>query len=133
MAVPGHAGTSSDRASTSISSNQHISPSCQAICSQPKNIVRIRTLNVQKIRGKSVNEILNKISIILLQETWLFKFEEKELDVLFPNFENYAHFVDDEQRILHVERIRGFGGIAILWSKEISSSIRLFPDGNKHI
>lgn len=52
---------------------------------------------------------------------------------LFPNHDTYARFSDEEDEISHASRIRGFGGVAILWDNSISTFIKRLPDGNQRI
>jgi hypothetical protein len=50
-----------------------------------------------------------------------------------PNTDHYARFIDEDSPINHSERIRGYGGVAILWHPNLTPYIRPLPDGTNHI
>ena len=100
-----------------------------------KKVLRTGSLNVQNIRGNSlfILNTMKNLDLLLIQEHWLFKFEENEFSNLFPNLDFYARYVDDENPISHAERIRGYGGVAFLWNKSLTPFIKALPDSNNHI
>ncbi|XP_062617044.1 uncharacterized protein LOC134278766 [Saccostrea cucullata] len=97
--------------------------------------MKIGTLNVQNIKGNSVyiNEILKEIDILLIQEHWMFKFEEREIGNILHDHDFYARYVDEDTPISQKERIRGYGGVATIWPKNIPSHIKPLLEGNNHI
>ena len=97
--------------------------------------IKIGSVNIQNIRGNTifVQSVLKETEILFIQEHWLFKFEEKEFKTLIPNTDHYARFIDEDSPINHSERIRGYGGVAILWHPNLTPYIRPLPDGTNHI
>ena len=78
---------------------------------ETKRKLKIGTLNVQNISANAafIQDIMKDIDILLIQEHWFFKFEEKEIEKLLPNIDFYARFIDEDSSINHTERIRGYG------------------------
>ena len=97
--------------------------------------IKIGSVNIQNIRGNTiyVQSVMKETEILFIQEHWLFKFEEKEFKTLIPNTDHYARFIDGDSPINHSERIRGYGGVAILWHPNLTPYIRPLPDGTNHI
>ena len=73
------------------------------------------------------------IDLMLIQENWLFKFEEKEFSKLLPNLDFYARYVDDETPINQAERTIGYGGVAFLWDKNLTPFIKVLPDSPSNV
>ena len=52
-------------------------------------------------------------SILCLQETWLWTFEESKLENIIPNYEGFVRCSDMNENISNFQITRGKGGIAI--------------------
>jgi len=72
---------------------------------ETKRKLKIGTLNVQNIRANAafIQDIMKDIDILLIQEHWLFKFEEKEIEKLLPNIDFYARYIEEDSPINHTE------------------------------
>ena len=102
---------------------------------ESKRKLKIGTLNVQNIRANAafIQDIMKDIYILLIQEHWLFKFEEKEIEKLLPNIDFYARYIDKDSSINHTERIRGYGGILTIWNEHLTPLIRRLPEDKNNI
>ena len=76
---------------------------------------------------------MKDVDILPIQEHWLFKFEEKEIEKLLPNIDFYARYIDEDSSINHTERIRGYGGILTIWNEDLTPLIRRLPEGKNNI
>ena len=66
--------------------------------------------------------------IICLQEHWLFNFEQSELSSIHPQYDVMAKSVDDLDPISPIQRPRGYGGMCIMWKKDMP--VTPMPDGS---
>ncbi|VDI33131.1 Hypothetical predicted protein, partial [Mytilus galloprovincialis] len=82
---------------------------------------------------KSLNELLDKHDIILLQEHWLFNYEKEQLKQHHSDFLTFSRHIDDDEPMCPIGRPRGHGGIAILYRKSMSSLFSHHPDGNNRV
>jgi endonuclease/exonuclease/phosphatase family metal-dependent hydrolase len=70
-----------------------------------------------------------KPDVICIQEHWLYNFEKHKINILFKDYNNYTKCVDDNDPITPKQRPRGYGGVSILWKKEIDE-VQKMPDGS---
>ena len=93
---------------------------------ETKRKLKIGTLNVQNIRANAafIQDIMKDIDILLIQEHWLFKFEENEIEKLLPNIDFCARYIVEDSPINHTERINGYGGILTIWNEDLTTLIR---------
>ena len=75
----------------------------------------------------------NSVDIFLLQEHWLFDFELSELSEIYPKILGKGKAVDTDDPIPATYLPRGYGGVAILWKKELDKFIKHLPDGSNRI
>ncbi|CAL4139663.1 unnamed protein product, partial [Meganyctiphanes norvegica] len=68
-----------------------------------------------------INDVYNKCDILLLQETWLYNFESKQFNNIIQGCQYHAISAMDETDIMRVGR--PFGGLAVLWKKNLALSI----------
>ena len=70
-----------------------------------------------------------------MQEHWLFTFEKGKLEefALSHNYSCLIKCVDENDPISARQRIRGWGGSALLWKKEFDQYIVPIEDGNERI
>ena len=61
---------------------------------------------------------------LLIQEHWLFSCLKDSLCSLFPNFNNKTTSTDDDNPIAQYCLPRGWGGVSILWKKNLNHLIR---------
>ena len=95
------------------------------------------TYNCKNIKtaGKStcITELLKIGDIFLLQETWLFQCELSLLNEEHDNLLGVGKCVDSDNPIPPSRFPRRYGGVAVLWKREMDSFIRSIPDGNQRI
>jgi hypothetical protein len=83
----------------------------------------------------AIEELLDKYSIVLLQEHWLHLFELTAVKELISkngwdgSFKTY----DQSDPIPHTQRKRGQAGVAILWNSSLSRNIERIIDGSDRI
>ena len=70
--------------------------------------------------------------IIMLQETWLYAFQSKDIGENFPTYDVASKAVDDDDPLPPYKIPRGHGGIAIMWNRSLSG-ITVHPDGSHRI
>ena len=86
--------------------------------------LKITTFNCQGFKDRMydyVNELFMLSDILLLQETWLYKFEHSNFNKIIPNCQFHAISSMDEAEIQR--RGRPFGGCAILWKRNLKLKI----------
>ncbi|MES9879604.1 MAG: reverse transcriptase family protein [Sedimenticola sp.] len=71
--------------------------------------------------------------IICLQETWVWSFEANTIANIIPNYESSTRCEDLNENISNFQAPRGKAGIAIVWPKEWSGSIKCLQGGNERI
>ena len=78
-----------------------------------------------------LQKVLNTCDILCLQEHWMMSFEKHELDNISDTHIVMAKSVDEgkDDRI-NFMNIRGYGGVAIYWRKDINHAIQVKQDGN---
>ena len=95
----------------------------------------LATFNIKGFQSNrnDYNELLQKFDILLLQEHWLFNFEQDILKQYQTDFTSFTRHVDDFDPISPISRPRGYGGIAVIYKKTLSPSITHLPDGDQII
>ena len=86
-----------------------------------------------KTCGNSISEILKKNDIILIQEHWLFHSQTSIISEINSDINFVAKGVDMNDPLPPVSLPRGYGGVAILWNKNINHFVRPLPDGSEKI
>ena len=78
----------------------------------------IASVNVKNIKSnfKFLEDMVSKHHFVLLQEHWLYNFEQSLLESLHPNAFYTATSVDDQDPIPPNKKPRGYGGTAIVWA-----------------
>ncbi len=77
-----------------------------------------------------LSKLLQHHKLVCLQEHWLWEYETSLLDQLAPNHESYTIPTPDEYSLAY--RRRGHGGIAILWSRDISHLVKKCEKDSDH-
>ena len=70
---------------------------------------------------------------MFLQEHWLFTFEQNNIADYIPSMHYHIRSVDQYNNISPVERLRGHGGVATLWTKDLDPFVRRSEEGNQRI
>ena len=76
---------------------------------------------------------MNKIDILCIQEHWLYRAEQKIIGELDKNMMYVAKSIDDENPELSMTMMRGYGGVAIMWKKEIDEKVKPIAEGGNRI
>ena len=99
------------------------------------NTVKIGTINIQNAKSNYIYlaEQLKKHDILCIQEHWLYTFEETWLENVSDNHIYFSKSVDMNDPLPPTERRRGYGGVAIFWSKSLDNIIKPLPDGDNRI
>ena len=102
-----------------------------------KTDIKLTSFNVENARNNS-HYVINDLSqsdIILLQETWLFQCETQSgtLERLYTEYDTHARGVDVNNPIAPSSLPRGYGGIAIMWKKNLTPMITKKKNGNHRI
>ncbi|CAG2197890.1 unnamed protein product [Mytilus edulis] len=96
----------------------------------------IGTLNVQNVKSNAlyIKNLLRDVHVLCIQEHWLFNAEKKIIAEITENSGYIAKSVDDnDDPDFNVSMKRGYGGVAIIWKKEINENIKELIDGGNRI
>ena len=130
-----------------IQQHQHLmkstpSPNRESIATQNnENIVNtasklnILSFNCKNIKtsGPFFQEVSKKADIVLIQEHWLYHYELNLLDEIHENYKGIGKSVDSECLSVNPNNRRGYGGVAVLWSKEIDRYIKSKTEGGVRV
>ncbi|KAK3089516.1 hypothetical protein FSP39_004221 [Pinctada imbricata] len=70
---------------------------------------------------------------LLIQEHWLFNFEIHKLNAIDDNIRGCGKAVDDRNPIPPVQKPRGYGGVGILWRKDLDHLVTAISEGNERM
>ena len=115
-------------------SRLHIGGNNAVPISQTLNI-HVLSFNIEGAKGNmstGINLGKNE-SIICLQETWLWTFEEYTLENIIPNYEGFTRCSDFYENISNFQILCGKGGIAIMWPWVWSNSVKKLEEGSKRV
>ena len=93
--------------------------------------LKITTLNFQNIESNMqyINKLLKSSDFLCLQETWLFKFQLRQLSEIHKSFDGFGKAVDDDNPLPPSQKPRGYGGVATLFRKDMDIRVRKCLDG----
>jgi len=96
------------------------------------NILSFNCKNI-KTSGPFLEEVKKNADIILIQEHWLFEYELHLLNELHEQYTGVGKAIDSDlnKDINYLKR--GYGGVAILWSRNIDQYIKPKSEGNERI
>ena len=77
--------------------------------------------------------MLKENHLILIQEHWLFQCQTYLIGEIDSNICYVAKGVDINNPIQPTQLPRGYGGVAVLWNKNIDSYVKPLPDGNERL
>ena len=83
--------------------------------------------------GHCIGEVSKFADIILIQEHWYFHCQLTKLEEVNGFMSGIGKAVDTNNPILPVQMPRGYGGVAVLWKKNISHLVSPIPDGGNRI
>ena len=81
----------------------------------------------------AIEELAPKADVILIQEHWLFDCKLHILNEISNIYCGTGKAVDTGDPILPVQMPRGYGGVGVLWKKEIDHLIQVQQDGGNRI
>ena len=81
----------------------------------------------------SFEELSKTIDVVLVQEHWYFDCQLDRISTVSDRYSGCGKAVDTGNPILPVQMPRGYGGVAILWSKELDHLVVKLPDGGNRI
>ena len=96
------------------------------------NILTFSRLNT-KTCGLLFKELEKDVDIYLIQEHWLFDCQLDLLNEIHNDYIGIGKAVDSNNPIPPIQMPRGYGGVAILWKKELDSLITSLKIGNERI
>ena len=79
------------------------------------------------------NNLSRKTDIFLVQEHWYFDCQLSKLNSICQDFNSCGKAVDTGNPILPIQMPRGYGGVAILWRKDIDHLVTTLSDGSNRI
>ena len=112
-------------------------PCCKPSLRASSKRIRIASINIENLKSKQplLHDLLEHFDVILLQEHWLFLFENgylqtaaEEHDCMFT-----ARFVDKDSPIPPIQKPRGHGGCAIFWKRILGHHYNLDKLGSHRI
>ena len=112
---------------------QTVTPS-QPTCSEAKPL-RIVTFNCKNMETAilAFENLSKNTDIFLVQEHWYFDCQLTKLDQVCQDFSSCGKAVDTGDPMLPVQMPRGYGGVAVLWKKDIDHLATKLPDGSNRI
>lgn len=86
---------------------------------QQHNLLSLATFNIKGFQSNQnyYHELLQTFDILLLQEHWLFNFEQEILKQSHTDVSVFTRHVDDFDPISPISRPRRYGGIAFVYKK----------------
>ena len=111
----------------------HIQSMDSSATKKPK-LLKFGTLNMKNFHANKayLNQLLISYDIVCFQEHWLFEYVKKTL-LDFNHGYGTINCVDKLDPLSPYQRVRGYGGCAILWKPEINSCIKQTTEGSKRI
>ena len=105
----------------------------EAVETKEVNFLSFNCKNIKTI-GPFLHHHHNKIDILLLQEHWLFDHELSLLNEVSQKYCGTGKAVNTgDEDFIFTRCHRGYGGVAILWSKCIDPLVKVFKEGNSRI
>jgi len=100
-----------------------------------KQSLKIITFNCKNCLtcGPFFNEAMKYMNVCLIQEHWLFNCQIDLFNEIHENLIGIGKSVDDKDPIQPSHMPRGYGGVGILWRKEIDHLISVVAIGNERI
>ena len=94
------------------------------------------SINIQNIKSNTqyLQTLLTEHDIICIQEHWLFNYEQNWINNSINDIKVFMKSVDDEDPVSHAQKVRGYGGVAIVSNNTLlNDNIKQLPDGNTRI
>ena len=98
-------------------------------------LLTIGTVNVKNVETNEVymREILKTCDILAIQEHWLFAFQLPEIENKFISHLAYSRAVDEDSPLPPNQKPRGYGGVSILYRKDMDLKVRKLEHGDNRM
>jgi hypothetical protein len=98
---------------------------------------KIATYNCKNIQTSAiaVKDLVTRkdASFILIQEHWLYDNHLQMLEEVYEDLTGVGKAIDSDDPITPAQMPRGFGGVAILWKKDLDQNVRSLNDGGTRV
>jgi exonuclease III len=100
-----------------------------------KRKIRLVSFNCKNIKTCAliIDKLLQSNDIILIQEHWLFQAQIHLFSEIHGEINYAGKGVDKYDPLPPVSMPRGYGGVAIIWRKDIDHILRPLEDGSEKI
>jgi endonuclease/exonuclease/phosphatase family metal-dependent hydrolase len=100
-----------------------------------KQKIRLVSFNCKNIKTCAliIDKLLQTYDIILIQEHWLFQVQIHLISKIHGEINYVGKGVDINDLLLPVSMPRGYGGVTVIWRKEIDHIIRPLEDGSEKL
>ena len=78
-------------------------------------------------------ELLKSYDILALQEHWIFSFQLPDLEKRFNTHFAHSRTVDEDNPVPPMQKPRGYGGVAVLYKKDLNLKVKKLPHGGNRI
>ena len=98
-------------------------------------VLCLTSLNIENIRSNrcTLYTDLDHADIVLIQEHWLYTFEQDDILTDLPGRSFCCRSVDEYDPISQINRPQGYGGVATVWKNHLSPFIKKTDEGNERI
>ena len=95
----------------------------------------IGTLNVKNIKTNDayVCDLLSKYDALNMQEHWLFDFQLPDIDKRHTKHLAHGRAVDEDNPLPPTQKPRGYGGVALIYNKDLNLGIKKLQLGSSPI
>ena len=102
---------------------------------EEKKLLTIGTFNVKNIETNEVylRELLKTCDILAIQEHWLFSFQLSNIETSFVSHYAYSKAVDDNDPLPPNQKPRGYGGVSLLFRKNMDLKVKKLIHGENRI
>ena len=102
---------------------------------EKSEFLKVATLNVKNVESNTVyiSEMLKKHDILAIQEHWLFNFQLQDLEKTFCSHFVHSKAVDDYNPLPPTQKPRGYGGVALFYSKDLNYTVKKLTTGCSRI
>ena len=100
-----------------------------------KKFLKIGSLNVKNVETNEAytRKLLKSYDVLAVQEHWLFSFQLSSFDKQLTSDHSYSKAVDTDDPLLPTQKPRGYGGVAILYRKNMAFKIKKQVHGDNRI
>ena len=95
----------------------------------------ISSVNIEGLKSNvtGLQNLMKSSHFICIQEHWLWGYEQKDIALYIDDWCYHIVSSDVLFPVPKSERRRGYGGVAIVWRKELQNNVRILDEGNDRI